>query len=169
MSDDKAHFEHFMKQREAAAKAYVSGDAAPLGVLSARSSPATFFGPRGGVVQGASEVSGRYEREAGVFQAGSETHFEILHTEASDGLAYWVGLQHATVRMRDNPNPIPMTLRITELSRREGEAWRLIHRHADSLAKDQKFSVCRTRLPSHISSPGSARRRRAGCCAASAL
>ena len=138
MSDDKAHFEQFMKQREAAAKAYVSGDAAPLGRMSARQSPATFFGPRGGIVRGAEEVSSRYERDAGHFQPGSETHFEVLHMEASAGLGYWVGLQHATVRMQGNPNPVPMTLRITELFRREGDAWQLIHRHADSLANEPK-------------------------------
>src|ERR671930_1206662 len=95
MANDLRDFEQFMKQREEAARAYVRGDAAPLGRISTRSSPATFFSPRGDACEGADEVLSRYERDAEVFQAGSGTSFEILHMAASDGIAYWVRFQRA--------------------------------------------------------------------------
>ena len=38
--------------------------------------------------------------------------------------------------MVDTDDPIEMALRLTELYRREDGAWRLVHRHADSLTDE---------------------------------
>jgi len=129
-----------MKQREEAARAYVRGDASPLGRMAARESPATFFSPQGSYRQGADQVWSTYEHDAESFAPGSDSHFDILHMAASDGIAYWVGFQRATVHMRGRAETVPFNLRVTEVFRREGDAWKLIHRHADSLASeaDQK-------------------------------
>ncbi len=133
MGQDLQEFEQFMKQREASALAYVSGEVAPLGEIVAHDSPATFFGPSGGHTQGADAVWSRYERDGAIFDSGAENRFEILHMAASDGLAYWVGFQRATAHLRGRPEAVPFNLRVTELFRREGEDWKLIHRHADPL------------------------------------
>jgi ketosteroid isomerase-like protein len=138
MTKDQSDFEAFMQQRRAAAQAYVTGDPAPLTELTAKTSDATFFGPGGGHTHGAREVNERYVRDAKAFAGGSETDFEVLHMGASQGIGYWIGHQRARAKMQGKDQPIPMKLRVTEIFRREADGWKLIHRHADMLATEQK-------------------------------
>jgi hypothetical protein len=135
MNDDLHDFRQFMKQREDAARAFVRGNAAPLGGIVARVSHATFFGPQGGYERGPEHVYSIYERDAAHFTSG-DTSFEILHMAASDGIAYWVGFQRAMARLDGTAEPVPFDLRVTEMFRREGDEWKLVHRHADSLAPE---------------------------------
>lgn len=124
-------FKQFMQKREDAARAYVCGDATAVSSLSTRNSPATFFGPGGNITNGAEEVLQEYNQGNAPFTAGGNSHFEILNMGASDGIAYWTGLQHATVFMKDKADAIPMKLRVTEIFRMEENQWKMIHRHAD--------------------------------------
>ncbi|MET3663885.1 DUF4440 domain-containing protein [Caulobacter sp. 1776] len=128
-------FDAFLEIRRQAAQAYVNGQAGPLDRLAATACPATFFPPRGGREEGADWVASVYARDAGSFLEGGETTLEILHSDADGDLAYWTGLQHATVRFAGQDEPVEMHLRVTELFRHEDGGWKLIHRHADPLAK----------------------------------
>jgi ketosteroid isomerase-like protein len=132
------HFEQFMKQREQAAQAYVSGDVTPLARLLAHNLDASFFGPGGGYVHGAAEVATRYERDVASFDKGSESSFEVLQMAASAGVAYWTGIQHATMNLKGKSEPVPMDLRVTEVFRMEGDGWKLVHRHADGMVKKEE-------------------------------
>ena len=134
MSNDLHDFEQFMQQREEEARAYVNGDAEPLCRLTASNDPATFFSPRGDVVQGASTVTARYEADAAGFATNNENTIQIVAMGASDGMAYWVGMQHSAVHLQGKAGVVPFHLRVTEIFRREGDAWKLVHRHADTLA-----------------------------------
>ena len=138
MKNDQHDFEQFMKWRDKVASAFVNGDPAPVGELVVRDLPATFFGPAGGTVQGADEIAETYEHDAGMFRPGSKSRLEVLQMAAGDGIAYWTGLQHATVNMSGKSDRVQMTLPVTEIFRRENGAWKLVHRHADSLAARQK-------------------------------
>jgi ketosteroid isomerase-like protein len=131
-------FKRFMKEREAAALAFTNGDGHPVARLATHESPSTFFHPRGGHKQGPNEVISSYEKDAKAFEPGGESRLEILQMGAGDSIAYWVGYQHATAKMHGKPEPIPMTLRITEIFRREGEHWKLVHRHADTLSEHKE-------------------------------
>lgn len=136
--DDLRDFEQFMRQRDEAARAYVCGDATPLARIVARQGDATFYAPRGGYVHGAGEVLSTYERDVKAFAPGGESSFEILQMGASDGLAYWVGFQRANTRLQGQAGEVPFNLRVTEVFRREGDGWKLVHRHADSLMSEPK-------------------------------
>jgi len=88
MNNDLHDFEQFMKRREDAARAYVNGDAEPVSRISTQITPVTFFHPNGDYEQGAEQVSSRYKRDAGYFESGGDSSFEILQMAASDGIAY---------------------------------------------------------------------------------
>ena len=133
--EDLRDFERFLERREEAARAFVRGEAAPLSHIVARVLPATFFGPQGGYEQGPDHVHSVYKRDAARFTSG-DSSFEILQMAASDGIAYWVGFQRATACLEGSADPIPFNLRVTEVFRREGDEWKLVHRHADALASE---------------------------------
>jgi ketosteroid isomerase-like protein len=138
MSKPQQDFKTLMKERQHVAAAYVSGDAAPLGRVVAQDSPATFMSPGGGVVRGTQEVWSRYQQDAGRFEPGSTTQLEILDMAAGDTVAFWTGIQKAQARMKGEPEPVANKLRVTEVFRREGDAWKLVHRHADPLVEVAK-------------------------------
>jgi len=136
MSGKVHDFEEFMRQRVEAARAYVNGDADPLGRLATDADPATFFSPRGDLVRGAQAVDARYRADARGFAAGNDTTIEVLQMGASEDVAYWVGVQRANVHLQGRPEPTPFNLRVTEVFRREGSTWKLVHRHADPLTSE---------------------------------
>ncbi len=129
-------FTAFLQERERVSTAFLNGDAAALDAISTQHSPATMFGPTGDCVQGASRVNQVNARAAGAFDRGSSNGFDILHQGSSGDLAYWVGIQRSQVRMKGKDEPEPFDLRVTEIFRREGGGWKLVHRHADRLADD---------------------------------
>lgn len=60
--------------------------------------------------------------------------FEEIGRRVSGDLGYTVHLERGQVRLADKEEPVPMALRATQIYQREGEAWKLVHRHADPIA-----------------------------------
>lgn len=125
-------FGTFMELREAAAREYAAGDIEPFRQMATRHPPATLFEVGGETRLGPDRVLESYVRAAPAYETAGETRFEVLQSAASDGLAYWVGLQHSTVQLADGASR-QVLMRVTELFRREKGEWKLIHRHADQL------------------------------------
>lgn len=132
MGSNDQHFDEFIRRRKEASKAYTNGDAGPLSQIITRTLKATFFGPDGGVVQGADQVSAAYQKGAALFKSG-DFAMETLDQGASDDIGYWVGLLRGTARMHDGKEA-SFNLRITEIYRPEGGEWKMVHRHADAPA-----------------------------------
>jgi ketosteroid isomerase-like protein len=69
-----------------------------------------------------------------LFQASTHNDFQVMHMASDENLAYWVGIQRSIVQMHGQEQAAPIDLRVTEIFRREGGLWKLMHRHADRLA-----------------------------------
>ena len=123
-------FNKFLQRRDEIATAYVNGDGAPLDAIVTRIDSATFMSPGGDSVTGSAAVAQRYASDVASFAPGGTSKLEMLQS-ASGQLGFWTGLQHAEVRLEGKDEPVPMTLRVTEVFRLEGGDWKLIHRHAD--------------------------------------
>lgn len=129
-----SNFKEFLETtRREAASAYVVGDASKVVEISAKTGPATFFDPRGGLTSGAEAISDVNKKGAAHFGKKSTTRLEILDSGESGDLAYWVGYQHADMEMEGKMQP--MKLRITEVFKLVGGKWTMIHRHASSAEK----------------------------------
>ena len=126
-------FGTFMELREAAAQEYEAGDIESFRRIATQHPPATLFGPDGATRLGPDRVLEAWEHALVPFGPDGATHFEVLQSAASDGLAYWVGLQHSSLPLADSNTPRQVVLRVTELFRKEKGEWKLIHRHADEL------------------------------------
>ena len=128
-----SEFDDFMKSREAASTAYLNGNAEPLLAMSAMDDPASIFPLTGAVVHGAEKVNSGNQGDAKLFGPGAANRFDVLHAGADGSLAYWAGVQRARVHMKNQEEPVEISLRVTELFRRDNGEWKLFHRHTDRL------------------------------------
>jgi ketosteroid isomerase-like protein len=126
-----AEFDSFFTVRTKAAEAYVSGDPVPFDKLVVKQGDATFHSPRGDSLSGAAEVGARYISDAKIFEPGGKSRLDILQQATDNELAFWTGYQIATVQLKGQQHPIDMRIRVTEVFRRVGDDWKLVHRHAD--------------------------------------
>ncbi|HEY4306319.1 MAG TPA: NAD(P)H-dependent oxidoreductase [Gemmatimonadaceae bacterium] len=128
-------FTAFLERRKSIARDYVNGKAASLDEILPTEGAGSFFPPTGGIVTGAVEVKKRYDEDARSFAPGSTSDLHFSQSEAGS-LAFWSGTQVADVILGGEERH--MEIRITEVFRREGGEWKMIHRHADTAAEPKK-------------------------------
>lgn len=128
-------FEQFLRRYEAANTAFVNGDPAPWLSITAEKDPVSIFGGFGGLGEaGVAEVHQRYLLAVNAFRpSGAEVDFEYLVKDVRGRLAYTVAIERAHVLYAGHTEPQPQILRATMLFRFEKGAWKIIHRHADTM------------------------------------
>jgi ketosteroid isomerase-like protein len=118
-----------------AAKAIIRGDIREYLDLISHADDYTLMAPYGGeTVRG---FDGSPEAVAGMerfFRGAGEAELEVLETYASGDLAVLVVIERQHGEVGGSPDQ-DWSLRVTLVFRREGETWRLAHRHADPLVR----------------------------------
>lgn len=129
MSETDAFLEATMARYRVAETALHNGDAAPRKALWARADPVTLLGAALSAT-GWKEIEPIFDRLQARFSNCTSCEHEIIAAGASGDLAYIVAYEHTTASVNDSP-PLPYTLRVTTVFRREDGDWRVVHRHAD--------------------------------------
>jgi ketosteroid isomerase-like protein len=82
-------------------------------------------------------VNDRYTWAAAANAEGA-VQVELIACHVTADLAYTVAIERGSVRPTGGQEFAPKALRVTEIFRREGTNWKLIHRHADPLVTVQR-------------------------------
>ncbi|MFF5448781.1 nuclear transport factor 2 family protein [Streptomyces sp. NPDC012888] len=106
------------------------GDPAPRRRLWSGQEPVSVFGAWRDAT-GRQDVDRLFGGLAERFADCTSYAFELLAHDVIGDMAYTVGLEHTATSVDGEPRSY--TLRVTQVYRREGGAWRVAHRHADTV------------------------------------
>lgn len=85
--------------------------------------------PMGGRQLGWPEVRASYEMAASVASGGTIEVKDLVITMLGEDAAYTTGTEVASVTIGDSP--VSMSVRCTNIFRRENGIWKVVHHHAD--------------------------------------
>ena len=113
--------------------ALMRGDAERWRALNPLSDDFVLMSPFGGKPSRGPYTPAQLRKIAAFFRNGSLEQ-EVVQAYASDDMVVLALIERATVEVGGLPSQ-PWALRVTLVYRREGDTWRLAHRHADPLAE----------------------------------
>ena len=130
----------FLRRQNEAEAALVQGDVEPRLALWSKRDPVSLLGAWGPNKTGWNELEQTFRWVAQRLGAArfEDFHFDIAVAEVStDGqMAYSVGFERFNEVLDDGTHK-PWTVRVTHVYRREGDDWRIVHRHGDMAPMDE--------------------------------
>ena len=109
-----------------------NGDAGPRTAMWSHNDPVTLLGAAVSNT-GWRDIRATFEWLGARFSNCESFEIEVLAAGASGDLAYLVAIERTTASIGSEP-PVPYSLRVTTVFRREDGEWKVVHRHADPLA-----------------------------------
>jgi ketosteroid isomerase-like protein len=117
-----------------AAQRYMDGDLRGYAAIARHAEDYTLLPPNGGDARSGFDGSDEAAEWTAQNFRGGETELVVFKTYRSGDLAVLVAVERQAGTVGDRP-PQDWSLRLTLVFRREGEDWRLVHRHADPLVR----------------------------------
>jgi len=105
-----------------------NGNSAPRRALWSRNEPVSILGALRNA-HGQQEIDEVFAFLEQSFSDCTSHVFELQAYDVVGDMAYTAGLEHTTTSV--NGKPGSYTLRATQVYRREGDEWKVAHRHAD--------------------------------------
>ena len=107
-----------------------NGDAAPRRALWSRKEPVTVLGAWRNA-RGQYELDELFSSLERSFSDCTSYEFELQSYDVVGDMAYTAGLEHTSASVDGRPRTY--TLRATQVYRREGGEWKVVHRHGDTV------------------------------------
>jgi ketosteroid isomerase-like protein len=119
---------------------FIKGDPRPVAELFSQRDDVTLANPLGPPRLGRVEVEQAIEAAAANFTDGSVRCEEVTRYSTPD-LGYIVQVERCEVQLAGSDVMAPSSLRVTMIFRREGDTWKVAHRHADPITTDRPIST----------------------------
>ena len=113
----------------AALNSMANGDARPMADIWSQSADATTMHPIGGRQVDWNQVWASWQQVAAIASEGRVTLGDQLIRVVGDA-AYELGTEHVVMTLAGHS--VRGEVRVTNIYRREGGAWRIVHHHADA-------------------------------------
>lgn len=125
--------ENAIERNHAALDTMVKGDSSGYVALLSDRDDVTWGNPFGPFARGRKNVEATLASAAMRMRSGKATGFDLVATYLAENLAVVVEVEHAETMPSGADALSPAALRVTSVFRLEGDAWKLIHRHADPI------------------------------------
>jgi ketosteroid isomerase-like protein len=140
MSDLSPIVQKLLEESKRGLQAWVNGRADYAEMMS-HAPDFTIAGPFGGApIRGWSERSRTAQAQVASQFKGGTGDVELVASYETSDLIVLVIVERSQVKFGDNDNPQPWILRTTQVYRREGDKWLIVHRHADPLVEFRNLS-----------------------------
>ena len=135
------NFDDAVEAYRQALRPYVKGNPGPVTAFFSRRDDVTLANPLGPPRRGPAEVDKAGAEPAAQLGDGSIRGFEEVSRYSTPDLGYVVQLERAQARLAGSENMSPIALRVTMIFRREGDTWRIVHRHADPITTPRPITT----------------------------
>jgi ketosteroid isomerase-like protein len=140
-SGSQSDFDRAVEAFRKALRRYVTGDPNPVMELVSRREDVTLANPLGPPRRGPAEVDKAAREGAAMLRDGSVRGFEEVARYSTPDLGYVLQIERTQVRLPDAEEIVPIALRVTMVFRREGDSWKVAHRHADPITSPRPVST----------------------------
>ena len=125
--------EQALERYHMAAGEFAKGNSGPVKDLWSRRDDVTLANPFGPAVHGWEQVSAALEQASSRFRDGEVTGVESLAKYVTSDLVTIHETERWKAKVGGREEVTPFDLRVTSTFRREDDAWKLVHRHADPI------------------------------------
>jgi ketosteroid isomerase-like protein len=140
-SGHRSDFDTAVEAFRQALDPFLKGDLKPEMELFSPRDDVTLANPLGPIRRGAVEVAKVVADTAALLSEGSIRHIEEVSRYSTSDLGYVVQIERAQARLAGSGEITPIALRVTMIFRREGDAWKVAHRHADPITTPRPIST----------------------------